>query len=96
MDRKVKEIALWLRKGIVEVKGKVYYDEGAQSWSLIRLRKELIQQLPKLKEKRSRFSYKMVHYFTYEELLKAIMEMKQKGEPLPVLLYFCETMGQAD
>jgi len=81
---------LWLKKGLLETNGSLYYDETLQAWGIIRLRKEIIQELPKLKDKRSRFLYKMMHYFTHDELLDKIIELKKKKEPLPVLLFFYE------
>jgi len=45
---------------VINVKGKVHYSESNQAWNVIQLRKEIIQEFPQLKEKRSKFAYKMV------------------------------------
>lgn len=73
---------------ILEAKGKMYYEEGAQAWSLMRLRKELLLEFPQLKEKRSDFYYKAVLFNSYKILEKALKEMQKKDEPVPLLLFF--------
>jgi len=71
----------------VNISGKIIYSEGDQAWNLIRLKKEILGEFYQLKEKRSKFSYNMSYYRTYEELEKAIKDMK-KSQALPVLVYF--------
>ena len=90
IKEETRELPMWMRRGTVEVKGKVYYDESSQSWSIVRLKREIMQQMPRLKERRARFSYKMINHFTYEELIEFIQEMKKEEKPLPMLMFFYE------
>jgi len=71
---------------IIDVEGKLAYNEGFQAWNTIRLKKELFNEFPELKEKRSKFSYKMIYFRTYEELEKVIKKLK-KSEIMPVLMW---------
>lgn len=71
----------------LELQGKLSYRESLQAWSLIWMKKELINEFPDLKEKRSSFSYKMVFYQTPQELERAVKAMRNEGKPLPILLF---------
>ena len=71
----------------LKVKGKLAYREFEQAWNIIRLKKELLNEFPILKEKRSTFSYQMVVYRTYDELDKVVRKMKREKLPLPIFLF---------
>jgi hypothetical protein len=73
---------------IIETEGSLYYDERAQAWSILRLKSQLSKEFYQLKEKRSKFAYKLTYYQDYEDLDKALKQMKKEGEALPVLLFF--------
>lgn len=75
-------------KSNIEVEGKVIYSEGNQAWNLIKLKKEVLTEFYQLKEKRSKFSYRMVYYRTQEELEDAIKKLKkEKNTALPFLMF---------
>ena len=74
-------------RSILEIEGKVAYGEGFQSWNLIRLKKEFIEEFPQLKEKRSSFSYKMVFCREYKQILKTLKNLSAEGEQMPVLMF---------
>lgn len=77
-----------LPRRVINIKGKISYSEGAQSWSVLRFKKELLKEFFQLNEKRSKFSYKMSYYRTIEELEKIIKEIKkQKESSLPILMW---------
>lgn len=78
--------ALTPRK-VVNSNGMVYYDDKAGAWGIIRLKADVVKEFYQLKEKRSKFSYQLVYYRTFEELENAIKEIKKTGD-LPVLLRF--------
>ena len=64
------------------------YSEGFQAWNVIRLKKELFEEFPELKEKRSKFSYKLIFHRTPEEFEKAVKELKKKNqEVMPMMLW---------
>ena len=74
-------------KKIIELSGRISYDEHNGAWSRIRLKKEFINEFPDLTERRSNFSYKLLFYRTYLELDKIIKVMKKENKPLPILLF---------
>ncbi|MBD3361200.1 hypothetical protein GF358_00220 [Candidatus Woesearchaeota archaeon] len=75
---------------VLDVVGSVSYDISARSWALLRLKKEFINQFPQLKEKRGKFSYRMVFYNDYKDLKKVVNKMEKNKDPLPILLYFIQ------
>ena len=85
-----------LRSGhdVLESEGKIAYKETSRAWSLINIRKEMIQEFPQLRERRSAFSYKMTLFGSYELLEKEIRKMKKKNIPLPLLLFFYKEESQ--
>ena len=73
-------------KRIIDIDGKLAYAEGFQSWNLIRLKKEIVDEFPQLKEKRSNFSYKLIFCRNHEELLNHIKKLREE-EVMPLLLW---------
>ena len=73
-------------KTIIDIDGKLAYAEGFQSWNVIRLKKEIVDEFPQLKEKRSTFSYRLLFSRTYEDLLNAIKKLKDE-EVMPMILW---------
>ena len=89
-EKSIRELPLFMKKEAIIVKGALYYSEGMGAWNLIRLGREFLNQLPKLRDKKAKFSYKMTHYFSHEELQNAIKDIKESGAPLPILLFLNE------
>ena len=54
---------------------------------LLRLKRELINEFPQLKEKRSAFGYELMFCRTSEDLDKMIKELSKKGEAVPMLMF---------
>ena len=78
---------LALRK-IINVKGKIHYNESKQAWGNIKLKRELINEFPQLKEKRSAFSYQLIYHRDPKELQKVIQKMIKEGrEIMPILMF---------
>jgi len=71
----------------LEIKGRLSYLESTHSWSLMNLRKAVIEEFPQLKERISAFTYKMVFYHEHEQLEKFIKKLKREGEALPILVW---------
>jgi hypothetical protein len=71
---------------VLEVEGKIAYGEGFQSWNVIRLKKEFIDEFPQLKEKRSAFAYKLKYFRDLKELEKSIKNLNN-NEGAPVLMW---------
>jgi len=78
------------KKETLKVKGNLFYNESAQSWSVIRFKKEVLQEFPQLKEKRGSFGYFMVMNRSYKEIKREMAELEKKQEVLPILLFLCK------
>ena len=79
----------------LEIKGKLSYIESTHSWSLMALRKPVIEEFPQLKERSSTFGYKMTFYHEYEQLEKLIRKIKRDGEALPILVWLVKEKQEA-
>lgn len=73
---------------IIEATGKLAYDEKVGAWSVLRLKSDFYTSFYQLKEKQAKFQYTLSYYHEYEELEKAIKELKKKNSPPPALLFF--------
>lgn len=71
----------------LKIKGKIYYRDHDQAWNTIKLKKEIVNEFPILKEKRASFSYHMILYRTHDELEKVVKKMKREKLPLPLLVF---------
>jgi hypothetical protein len=77
------------RNDPIKIIGKLVYSEGHQSWNTIRIKKEIIQKFPQLKEKSSSFCYKMNMYGSYKELLEDLKRTEKAGDSVPLTITFC-------
>ncbi len=60
---------------------------SSQAWNVIKLKKELFDEFPELKEKRSSFSYSLKFFRSEEELEKAYKKFKKtKDKAMPMIL----------
>ena len=81
-------------KKVVDSEGKVAYSESAQAWNVIKLKKELFDEFPELKEKRSSFSYSLKFFRDHEELEKAYQKFKKaKDKAMPMILVLYKDVG---
>ncbi len=78
---------------IVEINGKLLYDEGTKSFSRIRLKKELIEEFPQLRERRSSFSYELKFFRDNEELGRMIKSLN-KENAMPILMWLYKEKGE--
>jgi len=73
-------------RNVIDVSGKVAYSEGFQAWNIIMLKKELFSEFPQLREKRSKFSYKIMFSRDYDSFQKIAGNMK-KENVMPILMW---------
>jgi len=73
-------------KKIINIFGKILYNENSQSWSKILFKKEFVDEFPQLKEKRSSFSYEMKYFRTKKEMFKAVKNLDEE-EVMPVMVW---------
>ena len=74
----------------VEIEGKMAYNESIGAWNVIRFKAGLINEFQKLKEKRSKFSYRIVYPRDFDELDKMIKIIKMEKEGIPFLMFIYE------
>ena len=73
---------------IINVKGKVHYGESSQAWNILKLKKEMFEEFPQLKEKRSAFSYQLIYPRDIKELEQTIKKiLNENSETIPLLLW---------
>jgi len=71
----------------IDSEGKIAYSESFQAWNTLKLKKELFSEFPQLKEKRSKFSYRLTHFRDSKEFEREIKLMVKNGEKImPMLL----------
>lgn len=75
-----------------KVEGKLSYEGSSCAWNLIRLKKEILQDYPQLKDRGRDFSYAMSVYVTYKEIRAVLDEMERECKALPILLFFKEKL----
>lgn len=85
MAEEIQKKALIPREKI-ESEGKIHYSESFQAWNTIKLKKELFSEFPQLKEKRSKFSYKLCYCRSSDELEKEI-KSREKGTLLVLRIF---------
>lgn len=76
--------------GILEINGKLFYNEGSQAWTILRLKKDLLYKFPQLKDKRSSFGYKMIMHESIDDLKAMVKDLEKNGGKIPLLLFFCK------
>ena len=74
----------------LEVYGKVSYHEKAQAWNTIRFQKVILDKFPQLRNKMSIINFKLEFFDSYDALIRKIVELKQKEQGLPLLLYLLQ------
>ena len=72
----------------VESEGRIYYSESSQAWNVLKFKKELFLEFPQLKEKRSKFSYKIVCHRNPKEFEKEVAKIVgEGGNIMPLMLW---------
>jgi len=75
-------------KQTVEIKGKLFYSDSDQAWNLIRIKKELLQEFPHLKEKDiDGLVYYMKLYRNYDELKDFVKDIEKNAGIIPIVLF---------
>ena len=74
----------------LDVSGEISYGESQKAWNLIRLKHDILKEFKVLKDRRKKFVYNMIMHRSYEDLEKAIKDMKKQGLAPPILLFLGE------
>lgn len=75
------------RREPLVIDGHLSYNESNQSWNSIKIKKELLNEFPDLKQKQGVFKYKMILHKNPKEIEKFIKEIIINGA-YPILLFF--------
>ena len=78
----------------LKIVGRLFYSEGNQAWTFMRLKKEILQEFPQLKEKRSNFSYVIILPRSYGDMKKITIKMEKKHEIVPMLMFFARRKSE--
>lgn len=70
-----------------KIEGSVLYQESAQAWNTIKIKRELLFLYPQLRDKRIPVKYSMIVPRSAEEIKKEIEEMIE-SDKVPILLFF--------
>ena len=73
---------------VIQVKGKLTYNEGDQAFTNLKIKKEFLQEFPHLKEKNScyNFVYLMKLHRSFENLKQDIETLEKQEETIPIVL----------
>ncbi|MDP3027470.1 MAG: hypothetical protein Q8N63_07205 [Nanoarchaeota archaeon] len=72
---------------IIESEGNLSYNESNQAWGTLRLKSELINEFRQLKEKRSKFNYRLLFYRDYEDFEKIVKQIIKDKKVIPMLVW---------
>jgi len=70
----------------IKSEGRLHYNESAGAWNILKFKKDIFSEFPQLKEKRSKFLYKLAYHRSPEELKEDIEELI-KEDCIPLLLF---------
>jgi len=76
---------------VLLIEGKISYSESSQAWNVLKIKKDIFQIFPQLKEKRSGFAYHMLVPRSFEEAKEKFKEIENSKEKVPILLFFEKT-----
>lgn len=71
---------------VIDFDGKVAYSEGFQAWNIIHLKKEIFAEFPQLREKSSKFSYKLKLTRDCDSFMEIAKDVKEKNA-IPILMW---------
>jgi len=75
-------------RDVIEVKGKLTYNEGDQAFTNMKIKKEFLLEYPHLKEKNGNFDfvYLMKLHKSYKQLKKDIETLEKEDGAIPIVL----------
>jgi len=81
-------------KEVLDINGSVSYSMSSRAWNTLRIKKELLEEFPLLRERREKIDYKMVLYRDPVDLFLAAEKIMDAEDALPILLYFTRRTEQ--
>ena len=75
-------------RDVIEVKGKLTYNEGDQAFTNMKIKKEFLLEFPHLKEKDSNFEfvYLMKLHKSFKQLKREIENLEKQSDAIPIVL----------
>ncbi len=71
-----------------KARGNLYYNPGSRAWSILKLKKDIINTFPKLTKRREKCGYQMVYPHNHTEMVSIVQDIAKKKGNIPVLLFF--------
>jgi len=72
---------------VVKVEGKIHYSESNQSWNIIKLKTEFLNEFRQLREKSSKFSYELIFGRNEKEMIEALKGTMKNKHLMPILMF---------
>ena len=79
--------------GVVKIEGSVLYQESAQAWNTIKLKRELLFLYPQLRDKSTHLKYTMILPRSNEEIMTQMKEMIESNK-MPILLFLEKSQSE--
>ncbi len=73
---------------VVEVDGSVFYQQKPGAWNTLRLKRQIYEEYPLLKQKAKRISYRMALCRTQKQMDDIMAKVRREEIPMPLLLWF--------
>ncbi len=89
-EAKKEESFLSPLRELIEISGPMTYNESAQAWNIIRLRKDILHEFPELKDKQASFTYRLTIPRTSKAMKRHFEEATKSEEILPIFLSFAK------
>ena len=70
------------------ITGRMYYNESMSAWSIIQLKKTLLEDYEELRNRRNKFSYEMFMSCTFDEIEIHLKAAKKQGRAPPLMIWF--------
>ena len=80
------EVPLMPAGEVLKIKGKLFYNDNARAWNIIRLKKEIMYEFPELRDKNLKFGYTMVLPRSAEAMRKHLQEVEKSSTSIPIFI----------
>ena len=78
------------------ITGKLSYHDASHSWCVLRIKKELLNEFPDLRDRSSKFTYKITLLSSFEGVEDHVRRIKERGGTPPMLFWFEKVGNSSD
>ena len=87
MEKNTSEKRTLIPRSVINVKGRIIYNESKRAWNTIKLNNDFMNEFHQLKNRREKFSYEMVFGRTQEEIKEIMKKMLKNKNLMPILMF---------